>query len=106
MMCLNAAAYRLLKGENRVIKKHPRRKSETDIFVELMYDRGNRAIALRYATPDNPNSYAIRKQPHSDSYLISVKGFLKHYEIRPTKGMRYTASMNGPDVLVISLGKG
>src|SRR5262245_29502079 len=105
-MSLNAAAYSVLKGENRVTTKHPRRKSDTDIFVELMYDRGNRIIALRYVTPDNPNSYAVRKQPNSNSYLVSAKGFLKHYEIRPGKGTRYTARMHGPDVLMFSLEKG
>jgi len=103
---LNLTAYKMLKGENRVTAKHARRKSETDIFVELLFDRGNQIIALRYVTPDNPNSYAVRKQPNSDTYLVSAKGFLKHYEIKPTKGTRHKARMHGPDVLMFSLEKG
>ena len=103
---LNAAAYKALRGENRVIPKHPRKKNETDIFVELLFDRGNRMIALRCVGPDNPNSYVLRKQLRSDTYIVSAKGFLKHYGIRPTKGTRYTAKMWEPDVLVFSVGKG
>jgi hypothetical protein len=107
MISLNAAAYKVLKGENRVVKKHPRRKSETDIFVELMFDQGNRMVALRCVSPDNPNSYVLRKQPNSETYLVSAKGFLNHYGIRTTtKGRRFEARMYQPDVLVFSVEKG
>ena len=104
-LCLNAAAYKLLKGDCRELKKHPRRKNESDIFVELLYDRENKVIALKYVTPDNPNSFVVRKQPESESYLVSAKGFLKHYGIRPAKVTRYTARMFDPDVIVFSLEK-
>ena len=102
---MNAAAYKLLKGDNREMKKHPRRKNETDIFVELLYDRENKVIALKYVTPDNANSFVIRKQPRSESYLVSAKGFLKHYGLRTNKVTRYTARLFDPDVLIFSLDK-
>ncbi len=102
---LNAAAYKALRGENRAMPKHARRKRETDIFVELMFDRGNQMVALKCVGPENPNSYVLRKQSRSDTYLVSAKGFLKYYGIRTTKGTRYTAKMFQPDVLVFSIGK-
>src|SRR5438552_937008 len=73
---LNAAAYKALRGENRAIPKHPRRKRETDLFVELLFDRENQMIALKCVGPESPNSYVLRKQPRSDTYLVSAKGFL------------------------------
>ena len=103
---LNTAAYNALRGENRAIAKHPRRKRETDLFVELLFDRSNRMVALKCVGPENPNSYVLRKQPRANTYLVSAKGFLKHYGIRITKGTRYAAKMFQEDVLVFSIGKG
>jgi hypothetical protein len=102
-LSLNGAAYRLLRS-NRVIPKHPRIKTESDFFVELLYDRENQTIGLRYAPPNNPNSYVVRKLEKANTYIVSAKGFLKHYQIRPGRVKRYTAHMHGPDVLTFSIG--
>src|SRR5262245_9052077 len=104
-LCLNKAAYEMLIGPNRVpLKKHPRKKEESDVFVELFFDRSSQTIGLNYTMPDNPDSYTVRKQPNSNSYLLSAKGFLKHYGIRAGKAKRFTAKMHGPDMLTFSIG--
>jgi hypothetical protein len=74
--------------------------------VTLLYDQGARVIGLRTASPDVRHAYPLRKQPNSDSYVLSAVSFLAHYGIPHDT---YTAfedlSMEG-DVLVIPLEKG
>ena len=102
---LNTAAYELLKGPHRAPpKKHPRRKNDSDIFVELLFDKENQTIGLHYTMPDNPDSFIVRKPGKSNTYLVSAKGFLKHFNIRPTKTRRFVAKGYGPDMLVVSVG--
>jgi hypothetical protein len=103
-LSLNGAAYRLLKSGRVPPPKHPRRKNESDIFVELLYDRQSQTVGLRYVAPTNSNSYVVRKVGRSDSYIVSAKGFLKHYQIKPGRVKRHVARMHGPDVLVFSIG--
>jgi hypothetical protein len=103
-LSLNEAAYKLLIGPDRhPPKKHPRSNQATDFFVELFFDRKSQSVALKWAQPDVPDSYIVRKHPHSNTFLCSAKGFLKHYAIRPAKAKRYSARMYGPDMLIFSV---
>jgi hypothetical protein len=73
MFRLNREAYKLL-GEPAA--------------MEFLYDRAERVIGLRAATPDNPGSYKVRPA-YGDSVSLNSIAFLNHYGI--TVGDNVTA---------------
>lgn len=73
-----------------------------DLHVELMYDDSRKAVGMRVAEPSK-NTYRLRKQPRSESYLVSAKAFLRECQIE-LKAQRYTAHMED-DILVFLLDK-
>src|SRR5215210_2631623 len=46
--------------------------------IKLLYDKNQNVIGIRPADLEERNSYAMRKQPASDSYLFSGTAFANH----------------------------
>ena len=57
--------------------------------VGLYFDAPARLLALRAIAAEDPRGYKIRKQPASNSYLISVKFLLTTYGITTPVSRRY-----------------
>ncbi len=75
--------------------------------VRLLYDRGARIIGLRPTKGDDPRGYPIRKQGHSNSYLVAGQAYMQHYKIEVEGTRRYPATLvdsvleidlNGPSI--------
>ena len=81
---MNASAFRLIY--------ETRPKGQNDVFVEFMFDADNKVVGMRAVSPGvSGNAYQVRKQPSSESYLISGRGFLKYYNIPIDSVRRYKA---------------
>jgi hypothetical protein len=81
---LNSAAARALSGDDKEFSKLP---------IEILYDREEKAIGLRRAENGSPNVYFLRKQPSSESYILSGQAFTVHYKIDTTISRRFRARM-------------
>ena len=68
----NAASYEL-------IRKH--RPDDDELWVELLFDGDRKVIGFRAVEPQRVNSYPVRKQPQSNSYLSTGKGFLRYHGV-------------------------
>jgi hypothetical protein len=116
-MSINAAAFELLastkgKGAARAIKERATKRlgkqtakvgDGADALVEFLYDRTQQVVGLRLATPESLNSYPVRRQPQSESYLVTAKAFLTFHKIPMDKLRRYTARLYEGNVLGFSL---
>src|SRR5262245_19407791 len=92
---VNRKGHELLTGSTGKSKEQGK-----DIHVELLYDETRRAVGIRVAQPGN-NTYPLRKQPRSESFLISAKAFLRNCGIDLTP-QRYVATLEG-NILMFSL---
>lgn len=70
--------------------------------VELLFDPEEHRIGFRPTTPDDVDSYRVRKIPTSNSYIVSGESFLPSIGHRPDVTRRYQAELVG-DVLAIDL---
>ena len=68
--------------------------------VTYAWDQKRRAIGLKPATSAVAHGYAVKKQPQSESYLVSAKAFLATYDIPTEIGRRYRCEPYG-EILVI-----
>jgi hypothetical protein len=80
-LSMNAAAAAFLAGG----------EAPNELLVELLYDRERKVIGLRRTETENVNTYKVRKQPKSDSYLVAGKAFTQYYEIPTGEARRYLA---------------
>ena len=70
--------------------------------VVLLFDVKRRAIGIKPASADVPHSYAVKRQNHSDSYLVSSSAFTSHHRIDTSVSRRYRCTVLG-NVLVIDV---
>ena len=75
--------------------------------IRLLYDKDARVIGIRPTTMEDTRGYPIRKQGHSNSYLLAGQAFMRHYKIDVDGTRRYPAAfvdgileidLNGPSV--------
>jgi hypothetical protein len=90
---LNSAAAKALSG-GAEFEKLP---------VELLYDRADQAVGLRRSDTESPNVYFVRKQPSSESYIISGQAFTVYYKIDTTISRRFRARMGNDGILTFKL---
>ncbi len=70
--------------------------------VELLYDEDAHAVGLRPIDINDMKAYPIRKQPASNSYLVSLTRLCTYYEIDTPVARRYAPELYD-DILVIEL---
>jgi hypothetical protein len=73
--------------------------------VTLHYDRDAKAIGFKPASKKIRHAYPTRKQPHSNSYIISAQSFCDYYEISTSPPRAFTPTLEG-GMLVFELNKG
>ena len=56
--------------------------------MKFLYDPDRKLIAFRPVAPETPDSYPIRKQPASESYLATGRGFFSYYGISTSEGVK------------------
>jgi len=94
-LSLNAAAFKLLADMVQ--------PTDAKIFVQFLYDPEKRVIGLRPVPPETSDSYPVRKQPASESYLLTGRGFLSYYGLDTTGIRRYRARVFEGGVVGFSL---
>ena len=67
------------------------------LCVEFFFDVNRHAVGLR-PSASSLNGYMLRKQPASESYLISARKFMTKYGI-PFVTKRYPAALEGDTVV-------
>jgi hypothetical protein len=95
---MNAAAYALLEREDA-----PRDKGGR-IHAQLLFDPNEKVVGLRAAAPGG-TSYPVRKQPNSDSYLLTGRAFTVYYGIDTEETQQYAVQQYGNGVIGFSLEK-
>lgn len=95
-LSFNGAAIDLLAEHSKIADK-------TNIYVQLLYDPEQKIVGLRSVPPESTDSYPVRKQRKSDSYLLSGGGFFGYHRIDVSVHRRYTARIYDGDVLGFSL---
>lgn len=91
---LNAAAAALLTKEG---------EEPDGLLLELLYDREHKVVGFRRATGEHPSTYALRKQPHSASYLLGGRAFTQYYGIDTSDSRRYVAKQFEDGVVGVAL---
>jgi hypothetical protein len=111
-LSLNAAAFALLTGTQtgKSIKNTPApstKKSASGklpvLYVEFLFDRARQIFGMRVASADGRNSYPIRKQPGSESYIVAGKAFLEHHDVKLGTLRRFTPRVYEGNVVGFSL---
>ena len=115
-MSLNAAAFELLTMEKpkrpdrspvkpgkQKAKAGKRPLEEYEALVEFLFDKERAIVGLRVAQPTGLNSYPVRRQPQSESYLVTAKAFLTYHGIQTDQLRRYTARLYDGEILGFSL---
>ena len=70
--------------------------------VKLLFNRSKRQIGFRPAISNDFRSVPVRRQGHSDSYLIAGLTFCKEYDIDTTTARRYEGEMQ-EGILIVDL---
>jgi UPF0288 family protein (methanogenesis marker protein 3) len=91
---INSAAAKMLSG-GQPFEKLP---------IELLFDREEKAVGLRKAPTDSPDVYYMRKQPSSDSYILSGQAFTQFYKIDTSISRRYRVRLTEEGILTFRLG--
>jgi len=76
----NGAAYNLMAAIKSPVDSH--------LSMKFLYDPDRKLIAFRPVAPETPDSYPIRKQPASESYLATGRGFFSYYGISTSEGVK------------------
>lgn len=84
---LNRAAFKAL-GEPKAVK--------------MLFNRSKRQIGFRPTTPDDFRSVPVRRQGHSNSYMIAGLTFCKEYDIDTATARRYKVEVQ-QGILIIDL---
>ncbi len=77
-MSLNRSAFKAL-GEPKAVK--------------MLFNRSKRQIGLCSTTSDDFRSVPVRRQGHTESYLIAGLTFCKEYDIDTTTARRYMGEL-------------
>jgi hypothetical protein len=114
-MSLNAAAFNLLVGTsdgsgkrtNAPPKRSGKQTAKTgdgaEALIEFLYDKTEQVVGLRLASPTSLNSYPVRRQPESESYLVTAKAFLAYHGIGTDKLRRFVARLYEGKIVGFSL---
>jgi len=70
--------------------------------VELLYDRENKLIGFRPASPGAPRAYPVRKTGNSGTHLVAGMAFSQHYGIPTEEARRFSPKLQD-GMLVIDL---
>jgi hypothetical protein len=73
--------------------------------LTLYYDEDTKAVAFKAASKKVRHAYPVRKQPHSNSYLIAAQAFCTYYNIDISASRAFTPNMED-GMLVFELDKG
>lgn len=75
--------------------------------VALLYDRRRSVIGVMPASLGKRHTYRLRqKKGMGDALVISVKGFCRHYGLKPAETVAFTgATVNRDGILVLDLQK-
>jgi hypothetical protein len=92
-LSLNAAAYALLQQV----------RPQEDMWVNFLFDRETKTVGLQPVDPESKDSYPVRKQPQSLSYLTTGRGFLAYYGIEATRLRRFEARIYDNTLVGFSL---
>jgi hypothetical protein len=71
-------------------------------YAELLFNRSKRLIGIRPANTASGRTVPVRRQGHSESYLIAGLTFTKEYDIDSSVARRFVATLDG-NMLVIDL---
>ena len=72
-------------------------------MVEFLYAKDEQIVGMRLASPESVHAYPVRRQPKSESYLVTAKAFLGYHEVPVDKLHRYKAQLLDGGVLGFSL---
>lgn len=113
-MSMNAAAFELLASTHkpsinellqakRVGKQTAKTADGADALIEFLFAKNEQVIGIRLASPQSVHAYPLRRQPKSESYLVTAKAFLGYHGIMPDKLRRFRAHLFEGGVLGFSL---
>ncbi len=71
-------------------------------FVELLYEPTQRMVGFRPVAEETPNTYPVRKNNNSQTWLIAGEAFARRHKIPHDTARRFTAVKVGA-VLAIQL---
>jgi len=98
-MSLNGAAFALLIQAGGL-------KDKTKVHVQLLYDPEEQVVGFRPVPSETPDSYPVRKQARSESYLVAGMGFVAFHAIEAATDRRYTVRSYGDGIVGFSLREG
>jgi len=103
-LSLNAAAFALLTGKDPgdTGKAKAKPKAGDTVFVEFLFDRPQKTVAIRLAK-DGLNSYVLRRQQVAASYVVEARAFFTFYGIPLGKTQRFTARLIKKNMIGFSL---
>jgi hypothetical protein len=93
---LNAAAYAMLE------KAGAPRDNNGRLHAEILYSPTEKVVGLR-ATAPGVATYPVRKQPKSESYLMTGRAFTVYYGIDTRKTQQYAVRDLGDGIIGFSL---
>lgn len=95
-LSMNSAAHALLEeaGTNT--------DSDGRVHTELLFDPDQRLVGFRASDPGTA-TYPIRKQPKSDSYLVTGRAFANFYDIPVGEVRHFRARELGDGIVGFSL---
>ncbi|MGH8873897.1 MAG: hypothetical protein ACRDVM_01415 [Acidimicrobiia bacterium] len=71
--------------------------------VRYLFDRERRILGLRAVPADDPEGFAVQRQPESGSCSVNARTFLEHYEVERPVARRFLAKDYGDGILGIEL---
>ncbi len=74
--------------------------------VAVLYDADEGVVGLRKVEASHPNAYTVRKQPGTQTRLVSVRGFTARHQISTVKARRFLAHDYGDGVWGFALREG
>lgn len=94
---LNASAYKLLMSTAEG-------KAPKEIFVEMLFDRQREIVGMRLSGSEN--SYALRKQAGSESYIVAPTAFWLFHKLPVGKVRHFTPQIYDGKIVGFSLKAG
>lgn len=91
---MNASAVQILRATRDL-------GIDEEVVVEFLYDPESQTVGLQIAE-DPLEGYEVRKQPNSESYLVSGRSFTQYYKLDTSVARRYRAAERN-NMLVIDL---
>ena len=61
---------------------------DSNLSIKFLYDSDRKMVAFRPVPPDTADSYPVRKQPASESYIATGKAFFSFHGIDTKSGVK------------------